>query len=129
MTTRQPTLALADDDEAQVEMVSAWLERQGYRVHRFGSGDELLSWAAAEPLPVDAFLLDVDMPGRDGYQSCRELRTIPEYAATPAVFVTTAPPPEVEQNIAGLPPSWMVPKGPELFPRLRERLSGILDAA
>ena len=68
------TLALADDDELHAELVGTWLEHQGFRVLRFPSGDDLLSWARGGDRRVDAFVLDVDMPGRDGIQSCRELR-------------------------------------------------------
>jgi CheY-like chemotaxis protein len=90
--THIPTLAIADDDELHAELIAAWLEQQGYRVVCFGSGDALLDWAAAVPRRVDAFLLDVDMPGRDGVESCRELRARGEYARVPAVFVSAAGP-------------------------------------
>lgn len=96
------TLALADDDTLHAELVAEWLKHQGYRVHCFPSGDELLQWAAARARHVDAFLLDVDMPGRDGIQSCRELRALDPYAQVPAVFVTsTSPRPEVEHVAEG----------------------------
>jgi CheY-like chemotaxis protein len=85
------TLAVADDDEIHAELVSTWLEHLGFRVLRFGSGDALLDWASAGDA-VDAVVLDVDMPGRDGFQSCRELRALPAYSAVPAVFVSSASP-------------------------------------
>lgn len=97
--TESRTLALADDDEMHAELVSVWLEHQGYRVLRFPSGDDLLAWAtaAAGPRP-DGFVLDIDMPGRDGIQSCRELRALDGYAGVPAVFVSaTSPRARLEQ--------------------------------
>ena len=90
--TQTLTLALADDDELHAELVSVWLEHQGYRVLRFPSGDDLLAWASDGGPPVDAFVLDIDMPGRDGIQSCRELRALDAYAGIPAVFVSSTSP-------------------------------------
>lgn len=83
------TFAIADDDEAHAELMTAWLELRGYRVRRFASGDDLVSWAQTSPEAVDVFLLDVDMPGRDGFESCRALRSIPNFRETPAVFVSS----------------------------------------
>ena len=94
------TLALADDDEVHAELVSAWLEHQGFRVLRFGSGDALLDWASSSTSAVDGVVLDVDMPGRNGFQSCRELRDIPAYSAIPAVFVSSASPSLVPPEVS-----------------------------
>lgn len=83
------TFAIADDDDAHAELMSAWLEFRGHRVHRFPTGDDLVAWAESSAEPVDVFLLDVDMPGRDGFESCRALRGIPIFQHTPAVFVSS----------------------------------------
>jgi CheY-like chemotaxis protein len=90
--TDPPMLALADDDELHAELVCTWLEHQGFRVARFPSGDDLLSWASAGERQVDAFVLDIDMPGRDGIQSSRELRALGSYARVPTVFVSSTSP-------------------------------------
>jgi CheY-like chemotaxis protein len=126
--TQPFTLALADDDELHAELVSAWLEHQGIRVLRFGSGDALLSWASAAPRQVDAFVLDVDMPGRDGVQSCRELRTLGGYAHTPAVFVSSAAPEAVSGQVAEGRVEFIRKDG-EMFVRLAQWLSEHVYAA
>lgn len=114
------TLAVADDDETHAELVSAWLEHHGFRVLRFGSGDALLDWAASSPVAVDAVVLDVDMPGRDGFQSCRELRSLPAYSGVPAVFVSASSPDE------GLSEGGMefIRKDGEMLVRLSRWLNG-----
>ena len=99
MMLDQPTLALADDDELHAELMSAWLEHQGYRVLRFASGDELVSWAAGGGGGIQGLLLDVDMPGRDGFQSCREVRAIPSFAEVPTVFVSAATPNNIPDEV------------------------------
>ena len=81
--TDSPMLALADDDELHAELVCTWLEHQGFRVVHFPSGDDLISWASAGDRRVDAFVLDIDMPGRDGIQSSRELRALDGTPACP----------------------------------------------
>lgn len=126
--THYPTLALADDDELHAELVGAWLEHLGCRVLRFGSGDALLSWASAGPRRVDAFLLDVDMPGRDGVQSCRELRALDGYARIPAVFVSSAAPEAVPDEVAASRVQFIRKDG-EMFVRLAEWLSEHVYAA
>jgi DNA-binding response OmpR family regulator len=126
--THAPTLALADDDELHAELVTAWLEHQGFHVMRFVSGDALISWAAAGPRRVDAFVLDVDMPGRDGVQSCRELRALDGYARVPAVFVSSAAPGTVPDEVAEARVQFIRKDG-EMFVRLAEWLNEQLYAA
>jgi CheY-like chemotaxis protein len=120
--THYPTLALADDDELHAELVGAWLEHQGFRVLRFDSGDALLTWASAGERQVDAFVLDVDMPGRDGVQSCRELRALDGYARTPAVFVSAAAPDALPDE-ADASTVQFIRKDGEMFVRLAAWLS------
>lgn len=126
--THYPTLALADDDELHAELVSAWLEHQGFRVLRFGSGDALLSWASAGPRQVDAFLLDVDMPGRDGVQSCRDLRALDGYARVPAVFVSAAGAESLPGEVAASRVEFIRKDG-QMFVRLAEWLNEHVYAA
>lgn len=121
--TSQATLAIADDDEIHAELLAAWLEHQGYRVLRFDSGDRLVDWAAQAQDSVDAFLLDVDMPGRDGFQSCAELKQLPAYSLVPAVFVSSVSGDAVQQRASAVGGSGMVRKDAEMFPRLATWLS------
>ena len=63
---------VADDDEHTVELVSLYLRRAGYRVETAFDGEEALRkvWEAKPSLVV----LDVMMPGPDGFQICRKIR-------------------------------------------------------
>jgi CheY-like chemotaxis protein len=126
--TETLTLALADDDELHAELVSTWLEHQGFRVLRFPSGDDLLSWATGGERQVDAFVLDVDMPGRDGIQSCRELRALDGYARVPAVFVSSTSPRAVAEQAAGTGKVQFIRKDGQMFVHLSEWLSEHLYA-
>lgn len=66
--------ALVVDDEAALrKAVAAYLERDGFEVRTAGDGAEALALARAEP--PDVVVLDVVMPGMDGIEVCRQLRT------------------------------------------------------
>ncbi|MBW3570266.1 MAG: response regulator [Gemmatimonadetes bacterium] len=122
-------LALADDDEMHAELVCTWLERQGFRVMRFPSGDDLLSWASAGERHVDAFVLDIDMPGRDGIQSSRELRALNGYARVPTVFVSSTSPRAVVEAAPDTGGVEFIRKDGEMFVRLAAWLNDNLYAA
>ena len=123
------TVALADDDALLAEMVAAWLEHHGYDVLRFDSGAELVDWARTEPSDVDAFLLDIDMPGLDGYESCRALREIPTFAGIPALFVSSHHGEAVALRVAEAGGSALLRKDAGLLPRVTEWLQSNLTAA
>ena len=72
-TTRQAaTILVVDDDEGCREIAARLLERAGYRTRRAESGDECLRIALAGP--IDVILLDIMMPGMDGFAVCEALR-------------------------------------------------------
>ena len=76
-----------EDDPSIQEVVCMSLEDiGGYELKICNSGDEAL--ASAPEFKPDMFLLDVMMPDMDGPTVLRELRKIPEFAQTPAVFIT-----------------------------------------
>jgi CheY-like chemotaxis protein len=112
------TLAIADDDPEHCELVSRWLERHGYAVRCFHSGDELIAWAQQASEPVAAFLLDVDMPGRDGFESCRGLRALDRHAGIPAVFVTSTAVEFVEKEVFSAGGDYLVRKDENMLGKL-----------
>ena len=66
-------LILVVDDEAHiVDLVRLYLEREGYRVRSAGSGQAALSEVRSHPPAM--VILDVMLPGMDGFEVCRRLR-------------------------------------------------------
>jgi len=65
---------LADDDTYIRDALKVFLQNAGYEVEAFESGDLLL--AAFAQKPADLVVLDVMMPGSNGFTVCRELRRI-----------------------------------------------------
>ena len=70
--TKGTSILVADDDEHTVELVALYLRRAGYRVETACDGDETLRKVKeAQPALI---VLDIMMPGPDGFQICRKLR-------------------------------------------------------
>jgi DNA-binding response OmpR family regulator len=79
-----PTRVLVVDDEPMVrEVLVRYLAREGFEVGEAADGVTALDLAAAEP--PDLVLLDLMLPGLDGYEVFRRLR---EKAATPVIMLT-----------------------------------------
>jgi DNA-binding response OmpR family regulator len=77
---------IADDEPNIVTALEFLLKSRGYAVEIARTGEEALARIrAARP---DLVLLDVMMPGRSGYEVCRELRAQPELAATKVVMLS-----------------------------------------
>src|SRR5216117_2881404 len=70
-TTKAATILVVDDDPDCREIAARLLERAGYRTRRAASGEECMRIALAEP--IDVILLDVMMPGMDGFAVCEAL--------------------------------------------------------
>lgn len=80
------TVLVVDDMPAIHQMIRAVLRSDGYRLEFATSGYDALA-KAAEAGP-DLVLLDVMMPGMDGFETCRQLRTMPGLAEVPIIMIT-----------------------------------------
>jgi adenylate cyclase len=77
-----------DDQPPNIRLLEAILTPRGYDVRAASSGKEAL--AAIDDGDVDLVLLDIVMPGMDGYEVCREIRERPATAYLPVVMVTAS---------------------------------------
>ena len=69
----RPRVLVVDDERALAQMVAAYLTRAGYQVSEAHTGPEAL--ARARELAPDVMILDLGLPGLDGVEVCREVRT------------------------------------------------------
>jgi DNA-binding response OmpR family regulator len=84
VVTDAPTRVLVvEDDRTVAEVVTRYLEREGFAVESVGDGNEALARADAQ-LP-DLVVLDIMLPGLDGLEVCRRLRS---RAPIPVVMLT-----------------------------------------
>src|SRR3954469_9025822 len=79
-------ILVVDDIEANVRLLEAKLSAEYYEVLTASDGPTALAKAAAER--PDIILLDVMMPGMDGFEVCRRLKDDPECRHIPVVLVT-----------------------------------------
>lgn len=86
MAAPPPTILVVDDNAANRELARATLEDEGYDVVVASGGEEAL--AVFEKAPPDCVLLDVRMPGMDGFAVCARIRALPRGADVPVVFLT-----------------------------------------
>jgi two-component system cell cycle response regulator DivK len=80
------TILVADDSAVSRELVREALEQVGYHVVEAADGKEALA-KAIESVP-DLALLDIRMPGLDGYATVRAMREDPRLAALPVLALT-----------------------------------------
>jgi adenylate cyclase len=84
----RPTILVVDDTPRNIRLLEATLAPRGYEVVAATSGaDALLAIAAQSP---DLVLLDVVMPGMDGYEVCRQLRSDAATRFLPVVMITAS---------------------------------------
>jgi DNA-binding response OmpR family regulator len=82
----QPLIALIEDEEHLAQGLLFNLAAEGYTTHHESDGDAALAWLLnADPAPA-AVLLDVMLPGRDGFSILRALRAAGNY--TPVLLLT-----------------------------------------
>ena len=81
-----PHVLLAEDDADIRMLIELKLDSIGLSVHGVPDGAAALA-AVAEHEP-DLVLLDVRMPGMDGFEVCRRMRAMPALQATPIVMIT-----------------------------------------
>jgi DNA-binding response OmpR family regulator len=81
-------ILVVDDEPDLVEAVARGLRREGYAVDTALDGDDAL--AKASWTPYDLVCLDITMPGVDGLEVCRALRSNPPEGVAPRVLMLTA---------------------------------------
>jgi two-component system OmpR family response regulator len=79
-------ILFAEDEPTLREFVTRGLTEAGYAVDAFADGEE--AWLAASTVPYDVAILDVNLPGIDGFELCRRIRSTP--AEGPAILFLTA---------------------------------------
>jgi two-component system sensor histidine kinase/response regulator len=82
----KPLIFIVDDVPGNLQVLIHILKQEEYRIAAAGNGHQALDMIpAARP---DLVLLDIMMPGMDGYEVCRQLKTNPAAADIPIIFLT-----------------------------------------
>ena len=86
---KRKRVLVVEDTEAVQLMIRRWISLEGYEVDLVSTGQEALE--RIEVLAPDLILLDVMMPGINGYAVCRKLRQNERTKNTPIIIVTALP--------------------------------------
>jgi DNA-binding response OmpR family regulator len=133
MEERKRLIFIVDDDETVRMIMERYLQAEGYRVQTYALAEDALE--AWEREPPDMFIIDIMMPGVDGYELCRRIRA---KSMVPIIMVS-AKDDEVDK-IVGLElgsddylskpfsPRELVARVKTMFRRIDAMLSGQVDS-
>ncbi|MBK9291288.1 MAG: response regulator [Bacteroidetes bacterium] len=86
METPKPRILIVDDNSRNIQVVANILSADNMDIAFATSGQRALELVANQQF--DLILLDIMMPGMDGFAVCRELRTNPQTSGIPVIFLT-----------------------------------------
>lgn len=84
--TEKPRILIVDDSAAELVYLSHLLTAEGYAVETAIDGGSCLD--ALDGMPADLVLMDVVMPGLDGYETCGRIKADPRWNDIPVVFLS-----------------------------------------
>lgn len=79
-------ILVVDDHADNLRVLSSMLSQQGYKVRKALSGEMALM--ACQVNQPDLILLDINMPGMDGYQVCQHLKSLEKTCEIPIIFIS-----------------------------------------
>ncbi len=82
----QETILIVDDEPQNLKLLQKVLKEDGYKLRSAPSGE--MGLAIVKKYPPDIILLDINMPGMDGYQVCRSLKENELTSYIPIIFLT-----------------------------------------
>src|SRR5450759_1838240 len=94
----KPVILVVDDQPQNIELLEAHLAPQGYEIVTAASGEEALGKLSSNQ--IDLILLDVMMPGMDGFEVTRRIRQDDKHRLLPIILVTALH--ETEDRVKGI---------------------------
>ena len=116
------TIFVVDDSDTNLSMAEEALEDE-YNVMTIPSGQKLLDWL--EKKKPDLILLDIEMPGMNGFEALERLKTNPSWADIPVIFLTGTINASIEARGYGLGAAGFITKpfsAPVLLDRIKTHL-------
>jgi two-component system cell cycle response regulator DivK len=80
-------ILIVEDNEKNLKLVRDVLQFKGYQTIEAGTGEDGVRLAKSR-IP-DLILMDIQLPGIDGYEATRRIRAVPALAAVPIIAVTS----------------------------------------
>ncbi|QMS87286.1 hybrid sensor histidine kinase/response regulator [Nostoc edaphicum CCNP1411] len=92
-------ILVVDDNPANLQVLSSFLDQSSFEVWATRSGEKAIQRLDSDHLP-DLILLDVMMPGIDGFETCKHIKSDPRIQDIPIIFMTALS--ETAEKIKGL---------------------------
>jgi diguanylate cyclase (GGDEF)-like protein len=83
-------ILVVDDDGPTRALIARWLKSAGFVCAEAASGEEALELVTGDPGKYEAMVLDVMMPGMDGFDVLKQLKTRPQTNGIPVLFLTAS---------------------------------------
>src|SRR5210317_1240560 len=83
---RKRRILIVDDEENNIKLITGMLRRENYNIYGCLSGEEALK--SLHDYKPDLILLDILMPGMDGFELCRKLKKDASTRVIPVVMIT-----------------------------------------
>ncbi|NPE28740.1 response regulator transcription factor [Methanococcoides sp. SA1] len=98
MSEKQGTILVVDDQPANLKVLLAFLKKHNFHTLVADTGERAIK-ALLNDVKPDLILLDVMMPGINGFETCKQIKANPDIAAIPIVFMTAYD--SVEDKLTG----------------------------
>ena len=105
-------ILIADDDRVLVHMLSARLRARG--LETVAAFDAMQTWMAIQRQPIDAIVLDIQMPGGTGMEVLRKLKSFSKTSLIPVVVLSGSIGPNEVQTVKDLGADEFLPKPPDV---------------
>lgn len=124
MNTSLSQILIVDDNPDDLNLLAMQLRRANYIVLEAETGENCLT--LLNQIQPDLILLDVMMPGIDGFETCRRIKMVPNLVDIPVIFLTSLT--DVEDKVAGFKAGGVdylikPPKKEELIARIENHLA------
>lgn len=83
---KESRILVVDDDPVNFEVIETLLDRYNYQLHYVSDGQSAI--AVLDTVNPDLILLDVMMPGINGVETCKKIRSSPQWSTIPIIMVT-----------------------------------------
>lgn len=82
------TILLLEDEADASELLASFLELQGFQVKKALDGKQAIEYIQQDPSKIDLAILDIMVPGVDGFEVCKHIRSHPITKEIPVIFLT-----------------------------------------
>ena len=127
MADKQKTILIVDDEEDLRDMYTIVLKSRGFEVLQAVNGFEALEWLERDYARIDLILLDVVMPGMDGFETLEKIKENEKFSVIPVIIFTNLDNEEDKKRASENAIAGYFVKSQHVPSELAEKISKILE--